>query len=141
MLTYPDFSKPFQIYTDASEYQLGGVIMQDGKPIAFFTRKLTKAQKNYTVAEKELLGIVETLKEFRTILLGQTLQVYTDHINLTFKNATTPRILRWRLLIEEFGPNLTYVKGQDNIPADALSRLDREDDEPKDITPRNFVIV
>ena len=84
------------------------------------------------------MGIGETLKEFRTILLGQVMQVYTDHINLTFKNVRTPHILCWRLLIEEFGPNLTYVKGQNNIPADALSCLDREDQEQNDITHQEF---
>ena len=49
MLTYPDFSKPFHIYTDASDTQLGAVITQDEKPIAFYSRKLNSAQKRYTV--------------------------------------------------------------------------------------------
>ena len=66
-LAYPDFNKPFVIYTDASDFQLGSVITQEGKPLAFYSRKLNKAQKNYTVTEKELLSIVETLKEFRGI--------------------------------------------------------------------------
>ena len=66
-LAYPDFSETFDIYTDASDYQLGGVIMQDNKPLAFYTRKLNDAQKNYTTGEQELLGIVETLKNFESI--------------------------------------------------------------------------
>ena len=82
ILAYPDFTKPFQIHTDASHYQLGAVISQDGKPIAFYSRKLNKAQRNYTVTEKELLSIVETLKEFRGILLGHDIFIYTDHKNL-----------------------------------------------------------
>ena len=71
MLAFPDFGKTFHIYTDASDYQLGGMIMQNDKPLAFYTRKLNDAQKRYTTGEQELLGIVETLKEFRHILLGQ----------------------------------------------------------------------
>ena len=70
MLTFPDFTKIFHIYTDASDYQLGAVIMQDDKPLAFYSRKLNSQQKNYTTGEQELLSIVETLKEFSNILLG-----------------------------------------------------------------------
>ena len=123
MLAYPDFNKPFEIYTDASDYQLGLVITQEERPIAFFSRKLNKAQKNYTVTEKELLAIVETLKEFRNILLGQEIIVYTDHKNLTYKVHNTKRVIRWRLICEEYGPILKYVKGDKNVMADALSRL------------------
>ena len=126
LLAYPDFSKTFEIYTDASHTQLGAVIAQEGKPIAFYSRKLNSAQTRYTTTERELLAIVETLKEFRNILLGQSIRVYTDHKNLTYKNFNTERVMRWRLIIEEFGPELHYVKGQSNVVADALSRLDHE---------------
>ena len=62
VLAYPDFSKPFKIYTDASTMQLGAVITQDNRPIAFFSRKLSETQTKYSVTEIELLAIVETLK-------------------------------------------------------------------------------
>lgn len=127
LLTYPDFSVPFNIHTDASKRQLGAVISQRKKPIAFYSRKLNSAQVNYTTTERELLSIVETLKEFRNILLGQQLVVYTDHKNLTYKDFNTERVIRWRLLIEEFGPELRYIKGHKNIVADILSRLQIND--------------
>ena len=106
MLAYPDYSKPFVIHTDASHYQLGAVISQDNKPIAFYSRKLNDAQTQYTTAERELLSIVETLKEYRNILLGHEIEVYTDHKNLVYKHFNTERIMRWRLILEEFGPKL-----------------------------------
>jgi hypothetical protein len=76
LLAYPDFSKKFEIFTDASDKQLGAVITQEGRPIAYYSRKLNSSQLNYTTTEKELLAIVETLKEFCSILLGQTIVVY-----------------------------------------------------------------
>jgi len=83
VLAYPDFSKVFEIYTDASAYQLGAVITQDNRPLAFFSRKLTDMQRKYSVTEIELLAIVETLKEFKGMLWGQDIKVFTDHKNLT----------------------------------------------------------
>jgi hypothetical protein len=128
LLAYPDFNAPFHIHTDASKTQIGAVISQKGKPIAFYSRKMNDAQRNYTTTEKELLSIVATLKEFRNILLGQTITVHTDHKNLTYKHFNTERAMRWRLVLEEYGPELEYIKGERNVVADALSRLDIEDD-------------
>ena len=79
LLTYPDFNETFKIHTDDSGLQLGAVISQKGRPIAFYSIKITDAQQRYIVTERELLSIVETLKEFRKILLGQKLRIYTDH--------------------------------------------------------------
>ena len=64
LLIYPDFNKRFDIHTDYSDFQIGAVIIQEGKPIAFYSRKLTVPQTRYTVTEKELINIVETLNEF-----------------------------------------------------------------------------
>jgi hypothetical protein len=68
VLAYLDFLKPFEIYTDASATQLGAVIAQDNKPIAFFSRKLSNTQQKYSVTKIELLAIMETQKEFKEIL-------------------------------------------------------------------------
>ena len=128
LLSYPNFNELFEIHTDASATQLGAVISQKGRPIAFYSRKLNPAQTRYTTTERELLAIVETLKEFKNILLGQRIRVYTDHKNLTYKTFNTDRVLRWRLILEEFSPELIYIKGQNNVIADALSRLDKTTD-------------
>ena len=65
LLSYPNFNKPFVIHTDTSKLQLGAVISQDDKPITFYSRQRNSAQVDYTTNERELLSIVETLKEFR----------------------------------------------------------------------------
>ena len=127
LLAFPDFNKPFVIHTDASKIQLGACISQEGKPIAFYSRKLNPAQTRYTTTERELLSIVETLKEFRNILLGQQITIHTDHQNLTYKQFTSDRVLRWRLYIEEYSPKILYIKGEKNVVADALSRLELKD--------------
>ena len=76
------------------------MIRHKGKPIAFYSRKLYDAQKSYTVTEREILSIVETLKESRTILPGQILIIHTDRKKLICKNFNTDIALIWRLILE-----------------------------------------
>ena len=91
------------------------------RPIAFYSRKLNSAQTRYTSTERELLAIAETLKECRNTLLGHRIEVFTDHKNLVYKTFNAERVMRWRLIIEEFGTKLTHIKGESNVVADALS--------------------
>ena len=102
VLAYPDFLKPFEIYTDASSMQLGAMNTQDNRPTVFFSRKLSETQQKYSVTEIELLAIVETLKEFKGMLWGQNIMVYTDHKILTRDalGLTSDRVYHWRLLLE-----------------------------------------
>jgi hypothetical protein len=126
VLAYLDYSKVFKIYTDASSKQLGAVITQDNRPIAFFSQKLSDMQRKYIVTKIELLAIVETLTEFKGMLWGQNIKVFTDHANL-MRDAlglTLDQVYRWRLLLEEYGPKIIYIKGIRNTIADAVLQLE-----------------
>ena len=92
LLAYPDFNLPFDIHTDASDFQLGAVISQNGKPIALYSHRLSISQRNYMTTERELLSIHKTLRKYRNILLGHKINVFTDHQNLLFdKRKLRPR--------------------------------------------------
>jgi RNase H-like domain found in reverse transcriptase/Reverse transcriptase (RNA-dependent DNA polymerase) len=123
-LRYPDHNKRFDIYCDASDRQLGAVITQENRPVAYYSRKLNSAQHNYTVGEKEILSVVETLKEYRNMLYGcPNIHVHTDHKNNTFHRLQTQRVLCWRLFLEDNNVQFHYIKGENNSFADALSCL------------------
>ncbi len=106
--------------------QLGAVITQDNRPLAFFSSKLSKMQQKYHVMEIGLLAIVETLKEFKGMLWGQDIKVYTDHKNLTRDalGLTSDRVYRWWLLLEEYAPEIMYIKGIHNTVEDAILQLE-----------------
>jgi len=112
LLHYPDFTLPFDIYTDASDYQLGGVITQNNWPIAFYSRKLTSAQRNYTTMEKELLSIVELAQEYRHMLLGMQCRFFCDHKKLGFTTFRSERVRRWLSTLEEFDYTFKYHPGK-----------------------------
>ncbi len=137
-MAYPDYFKVFEIYTDASSKQLGAVITQDNRPIGFFSWKLSDAQRKYSITKIELLAIVETLKEFKGMLWGQNIKVFTDHANLMRDalGSTSDRVYRWRLMLEEYGPEIVYIKGIHNTVADTVSWL--EYDPSVNLTAESF---
>ena len=124
LLHFPDFNKKFVIYTDSSDYQLGAIISQEGRVIAYWSKKMTETQRRYGTIEQELLTITEILKAYRNMLLGMKILIFTDHENLTYIDVKydNQRVMRQRLYIEEFGPEICHIEGKDNIAADTLSR-------------------
>jgi transposase InsO family protein len=131
LLQYPDFSKPFILTTDASNDALGAILIQGDirrdLPVAYASRTLNAAERNYSTVEKELLAIIWGCKHFRPYLLGRKFTVVTDYRPLVWIfNVKDPssRLLRWRLKLEEYEYNILYKRGSSNINADALSRID-----------------
>ena len=118
LLSYPDWKLPLTVNTDDSDKQLGAVINQNNKPIVFFSSKLSKPQSNYNTIEKELLVIVECLKKPRQIIFGYEINVFYA-TNL----SESQRVMRCRLIIKEFGPNIQHIAGVHNIVSVTISRL------------------
>ncbi len=100
LMAYPNHNTPFNIYTDASDYQMGAVIVQLNCPAAYWSKELTNTQQNYHTTEKELLSIVVDLETFHSMLLGAKLFIHTDHKNLTFTNHNCHRVLCWCSFVE-----------------------------------------
>ena len=102
LLNYPYWTIPFTVHNDASDKQLGAVISQNNKHIAFFYRVLSKPQRNYFRTEKELLAILEFLKQFQGIIFGYEINVFSYHKNLFYASTLSEpqRVMRWQLIIE-----------------------------------------
>lgn len=125
-LFQPDYSKPFELTTDASNIAIGAVLSQNKQPIHFLSRTLSKTEENYSTNEKELLAIIWSLQKLRNYIYGiADLTIYTDHQSLIYsvseKNPNT-KLKRWKGIIEDFGAKLVYKPGNLNLVADALSR-------------------
>ena len=126
----PDWSLPFEIMCDASDYTIGAVLGQrrDNKPyvIYYASRTLNSTQLNYSTTEKELLAVVFALDKFRSYLVGSPIVVFSDHAALKYllsKKDAKPRLIRWILLLQEFATTIRDKRGVENVVADHLSRL------------------
>ena len=126
VLRFPDFSLPFrvEVVTDASLDGLGAVLLQQGRPVAFMSKKLTSAERNYHTGEQELLAVVQALRDWRCYLEGQPFVVKTDHKPLTFLQGVptlSRRQARWLEYMARFNFTWEHCAGSLNV-ADALSR-------------------
>jgi hypothetical protein len=136
----PDWSLPFEIMCDASDYAVGAVLGQrkDKKPyvIYYASKTLNSAQMNYTTTEKDLLAVVFACEKFRSYLVGSPVVVFSDYAALKYllsKKDSKARLVRWILLLQEFDITIKDKKDTENFIADHFSRLTI--DLRSDITP------
>ena len=131
-LSIINWSRPFVIHSDASEHSVPGVLSQpdeEGKenPIAFYSIKLNKQQRNWSVVEKEAFATLLALKKFRGWMWGATKVVLcSDHNPLLYLTQAAPRsakLMRWSLALQEYNLRWVYKRGASNVVADSLSRL------------------
>jgi len=130
------------LYTDASDFGIGAYLAQvvDGKeqPIAFMSKALQSAEKDWSTIEKECYAIYYALRKFEHLLRDVKFTLYTDHKNLLYLNVPpSSKVLRWKLAIQEYDFDIVHLAGNKNIVADGMSRL--IDDTPKEGTILNFV--
>jgi hypothetical protein len=127
LLRTPNESLPYEVVMDASDLGLGGVLLQEGHPVAFKSKKLNDAELNYRTTEKEMLAVVHALCVWRCYLEGAEFTVYTDHVSNTYFQTQpnlSRRQARWSEFLQRFGAfDWKYRKGSKDV-ADALSRRD-----------------
>ena len=136
ILAYPQFQLPFVVASDASGCAIGAVLSQEHegeeKVIAYWSRQLSKAERNYSTIEREALAVVAAVKEFFPYLYGKSFNLLTDHNPLTSLRGlkdTGGRITRWLLFLQQFDIVIKYRAGKSNGNADGMSR--RRPDEEK----------
>ena len=153
ILVKPDMGKPFTLVTDASDVSVGAVLTQSNgkinRVIGYFSRKLTPTETRYSATDKEALGVVLACRHFDHFLWGGRFDIYTDHQPLTAvftRKTKSPRMTRWSLEMREYNYKIFYIKGKDNVVADALSRpINRiTTDQPEELflgqTKREFAL-
>lgn len=145
ILQYPDFNNKFILTTDASDIGCGAVLSQvteEGDlPVAFASKTFTPGEKNKAVILKELTAIHWAINYFRPYLYGRRFTVRTDHRPLVYLfkiKDPTSKLTRMRLELEEFDFDIVYIRGKENVGADALSRIQITSEELKQ---NNILVV
>ena len=145
VMTVPDWSQPFEVMCDASDFAIGAVLGKKRDKLfraKYYARQtLNEARLNYTTTEKEMLDMVFACDKFRSYLIGTKVIVFADHAALRYlfgKKDAKPRLIRWILLLQEFDLEVRDKKGSENSVADHLSRLEQEEVRPNLVIQEAF---
>jgi hypothetical protein len=125
LLQLPDFGKTFELECDASGVGIGAVLMQGGKPVAYFSEKLNGPVLNYSTYDKELYALIRSLQMWKHYLWSKEFVIHSDHESLKHLRSQTNlnrRHAKWVEFLETIPYIIKHKKGNDNVIADALSR-------------------
>jgi hypothetical protein len=131
MLFFPQEQGTIHVYTDASDYGIGGYVTQriphagdTEYVIGYMSKALSETERRWNTIEKECYAILRTFQKFEYLLRDTQFHLYTDHRNLLFlKTPPSPKVLRWKMSIQEYNFFIHHIEGKDNVVADAFSRL------------------
>ena len=146
VMAHPNLSLPYRLYCDASDYAIGGILVQIDpttgieKVIQYVSKQLSTTQRRWAVIEKEAFSVIHCLQKLRPYLIGAEYVVYTDHkplLCLFTKSLNNTKIQRWSVLLAEYGATIRYRCGKNNIRADMLSRIESEN--VPDPTDKTFI--
>jgi hypothetical protein len=126
-----DFEKPFNLFTDSSDYAIAGILTQTSEqgtelPLAFYSVKLTPTQRAWATIEKEAYAVLASLRKFRNLVWGSELHIHSDHNPLSYlaeSSGKSAKLMRWFLALQDYHAKFHYRSGAQNKAADCLSRL------------------
>jgi len=125
VLKLPDFDKEFEIHSDASDFAIGGVIVQDERPVTFESKKLSETERRWPTHEKEMCAIIHCLKTWGHYIGSKDVMVWTNNVTLKYF-STQPKLsskqVRWQDTLGMFNVDIRHKPGKENIIPDALSR-------------------
>ena len=149
VLHLPDRHGQFQLYSDASKFATGSVLyqMQNGQPrlIAYASKRMLEAAKNYSITELEMCRLAINIETFLHLLKKVDFNAVVDHLAIIhiMRSKAEPATTRIKRLIELLSPysfNLYYIKGKGMVLSDFLSRQKTDDSNPCEIIPISFTL-
>ena len=140
VMAHPQVDKPYKLYCDASDYCVGGILVQEDdqgieRPVVYISKQLSGSQLTWPAIQKEAFAVIFSLKKLRPYLYGAEYTVFTDHKPLRClfqQEVKNTRVQRWAVLLAEMGAKIEYRKGKNNVRADMLSRLHHETTDTND---------
>jgi hypothetical protein len=125
VLKLPDFDKDFEIHSDASDFVIGGVLVQEGRPVAFESKKLSEMERRWPTHEKEMWAVIHCLKTWGHYIGSNDVVVWSDNVTLKYF-ATQPKLsskeVTWQDTLALFNVDILHKPGKENVVLDALSR-------------------